>query len=150
MTFEEIVRKFNNRPVEHSATQAIIGMIGELGEILDLEKKRIYQQHDESIQDYKEHADLKYYQTLWHLSNKDLTELIENDYIWAILAVMESIIKHALNGIDMAHLDNKIEHLTSSAGYDDEFLARVLSDKLHARYPGGKFNREDSVNRNAT
>lgn len=147
----DVVKKFNRLPIDHEgvATQAIIGMIGEIGEIIDIFKKQEFQAHPyNEVEIQKEFADLAYYKALWDASDKNLNYPIANFNLFLTLVdLLNEVLACYLYETDFA-LDDYYQAALKEAGYTEEELTRVLNDKLSARYTGGAFNANESINRN--
>lgn len=147
----DVVKKFNNLPTDHPAvpTQAIMGMIGEIGEIIDILKKQEFQNHPyDDVKLQKEFADLAYYKALWDASSKNLDYTIANLNLFLVLVDLLRKVLSSYLYDDDSMLDDYYKATLKTAGYTEEELTRVLNDKLSARYSGGEFNANESINRN--
>lgn len=152
MKAKEIVEKTLNPDAKDSQLVAWLGLLGELGEILDTYKKILFQGHpNKGIKE--ELADVLYYKA--HLDSFKRLEFpfseIEEDLkrkVYSVFMTLADVIDY-LNyptARKKEFLEESFKDMLGKHSTDEEELEEILWKKLSKRYPDG-FTPDRSMNR---
>ena len=144
-----LAERTNNTDASQMKLNARMGLMGEMGEVVDELKKHIYQGHELNLANIKEELG----DVFWYLAQYMKAENIEYDLDFVIEVELknkyESIIDNAEQVITSKSSIVKYESLLRICRLLDLDVIEILSDnidKLTKRYPNG-FNCNDSINR---
>lgn len=144
-----LAERTNNTDESQMKLNARMGLMGEMGEVVDELKKHVYQGHELNLANIKEELG----DVFWYLAQYMKAENIEYDLDFVIEVELknkyESIIDNAEQVITSKSSIVKYESLLRICRLLDFDAIEILSDnidKLTKRYPSG-FNCNDSINR---